>query len=209
MKIARDGLKFILPAVALSLIFLILRWWALFGLFLVLSAAFVFFFRDPERVPPAGEGRLVAPADGRILAIESPAPQPRLGESATRITVFLSLLDVHVTRAPVSGSVGRVDYRPGKFLPAYRPEAGEHNESCSLDIRGGPADVFVRQIVGVAARRIKCFVRESDRVSRGQRLGLMYFGSRIELDLPPGAELRVGLNEKIRAGETVIAEVKT
>lgn len=209
MKFARDGLKFILPALALAIIFLILHWWPLLGLFLILSAAFAFFFRDPERVPPAGEGRLVAPADGRVLAIESPAPHPRLDAPATRITVFLSLLDVHVTRAPVSGTVGRVEYRPGKFLPAYRPEAGEHNESCALDIRGGPADIFIRQIVGVAARRIKCFVRESDRISRGQRLGLMYFGSRIELDLPSGAELRVRLNEKVRAGETVIAEVKT
>jgi phosphatidylserine decarboxylase len=208
MKIARDGLKFILPALALALAFLALRWWPLFGLFLILSAAFAFFFRDPERFPPAGEGRLVAPADGRVLAIESPAPQARLDAPATRITVFLSLLDVHVTRAPVSGTVGQVEYRPGKFLPAYRPEAGEHNESCALDIRGGPADIFLRQIVGVAARRIKCFVRAADRIRRGQRIGLMYFGSRIELDLPPGAEVKVRLNEKIRAGETVIAEVK-
>jgi phosphatidylserine decarboxylase len=209
MKVARQGLKFILPALTLAAAFLALRWWPLFGLFLVLSSAFAFFFRDPERVPPDGEGRLVAPADGRVLAVEqpaSPSPQPA---AATRVTVFLSLLDVHVTRAPVSGTVGRVEYRPGKFHPAYRPEASEHNESCALDIRGGPADVFLRQIVGVAARRIKCFVRPADRVARGQRLGLMYFGSRVELDLPPGTEVKVALNQKIRAGETVIAEVKT
>jgi phosphatidylserine decarboxylase len=209
MKVAREGLKFILPALVLVLVCLALRWWPLFALFLILSSAFTFFFRDPERIPPAGDGRLVAPADGRVLAIEYRASPPRLESPATRITVFLSLLDVHVTRAPVSGTVGRVDYRPGKFHPAYRPEAGEHNESCALDIRGGPADVLVRQIVGVAARRIKCFVRPADRVARGQRIGLMYFGSRIELDLPPGAEVKVGLSQKIRAGETVIAEVKT
>jgi phosphatidylserine decarboxylase len=209
MKVAREGLKFILPALVLALVCLALRWWLLFALFLVLSSAFAFFFRDPERVPPAGDGRLVAPADGRVLAIEYPASPPRLGSPVTRITVFLSLLDVHVTRAPVSGTVGRVEYRPGKFHPAYRPEAGEHNESCALEIRGGPADVFLRQIVGVAARRIKCFVRPADRVVRGQRIGLMYFGSRIELDLPPGTEVKVGLSQKVRAGETVIAEVKT
>ena len=209
MKIARDGLKFILPGLVLALVFLALGWWPLFGLFLILSGALVFFFRDPERVPPEGDGRLVAPADGRVLAIEFPAARSGHPSPVTRLTIFLSLLDVHVTRAPVSGTVGAVDYRAGKFLPAYRPEAGERNESCALDIRGGPVDIYLRQIVGVAARRIKCFVKPSDRVVRGQRIGLMYFGSRIELDLPPGVELKVRRNEKIRAGESVIAEVKT
>jgi phosphatidylserine decarboxylase len=208
MKIARDGLRFILPTLFLALGFLALGWWLLSGLFLILSGALVFFFRDPERVPPAGDGRLVAPADGRALAIESPAARTGLDSPATRVTIFLSLLDVHVTRSPVSGTVGRVDYRAGKFLPAYRPEAGEHNESCALDIRGGAAEVYLRLIVGVAARRIKCFVKPSDQIVRGQRIGLMYFGSRVELDLPPGIELKVRLNEKIRAGESVIAEVK-
>jgi phosphatidylserine decarboxylase len=206
MKIARHGLIFILPALGLALVFLAVGWRPLFALFLVLSAALVFFFRDPERVPPAGDGRLVSPADGRVLAVE---PRPGPGPDVTRITIFLSLLDVHVTRAPVSGTVGDVDYRPGKFLPAYRPEAGEHNESCALDIRGGPADIRLRQIVGVAARRIKCYVRPSDRVVRGQRLGLMCFGSRVELDLPGGVEPKVRPNDKVRAAESVIAEVKT
>jgi phosphatidylserine decarboxylase len=209
MKIARDGLKFILPALALAIVCLILRWWPLVGLFLILASAFAFFFRNPERVPPPGEGRLVAPADGQVLGIDPSASSTALDGPATRITIFLSLFNVHVTRSPVAGTVGRVEYRPGKFLPAYRPEAGEHNESCSLDIRGGPSDIFLRQIVGVAARRIKCFVKSSDRVARGQRIGLMYFGSRIELDLPSQAEVKVRLHQKIRAGETVIAEVKT
>lgn len=209
MKVARDGLKFILPGLALSLFCLALGWWVPFGPFLVLTLAFVFFFRDPERVPPPGEGRLVAPADGRVLAVESPAARSGLVSPGARVTIFLSLLDVHVTRAPVSGTVGGVTYRPGKFLPAYRPEAGERNESCALDIRGGPADIHLRQIVGVAARRIRCFVNPSDRVARGQRIGLMYFGSRIELDLPPGVELKVRPNDRIRAGESVIAEVRS
>ena len=209
MKIARDGLKFILPALLLALVLLAFGWWPLSGLFLILSGALVFFFRDPERVPPPGDGRLVAPADGRVLAIESPAARSGLDSPATRVTIFLSLLDVHVTRAPVSGTVGQVEYRAGKFLPAYRPEAGEHNESCALDIRGGPVDIHLRQIVGVAARRIKCFVKPSDRLVRGQRLGVMLFGSRVELDLPTGVEIKVRLNEKTRAGESVIAEVKT
>ncbi len=136
MKIARDGLKFILPAVVLASAFLALGWWPLFILFLILSGAFIFFFRDPERVPPPGDGRLVAPADGRVLAVAS-VSRPGLDAPVTRVTIFLSLYDVHVTRSPVSGTVGSVDYRAGKFLPAYRPEAGEHNESCALDIRGG------------------------------------------------------------------------
>ncbi len=206
MKIARDGLKFVLPAVFLALVFLALGWWLVSAVFLILAGAFIFFFRDPDRVPPAGDGLLVAPADGRVLDVGSPAPG--LDPPATRITIFLSLLDVHVTRSPVSGTVGSVDYRAGKFLPAYRPEAGEHNESCALDIRGGPADIHLRQIVGVAARRIKCYVRPADRVVRGQRIGLMYFGSRVELDLPPGVGPKVRPNDKLRAGETVIAEVK-
>ena len=208
MKIARHGLIFILPALLLALVLLAVGWGLLGALFLILSGALVFFFRDPERVPPAGDGRLVSPADGRVLAVESRSARPGLDPPVTRITIFLSLLDVHVTRAPVSGTVEGVDYRAGKFLPAYRPEAGEHNESCALDIRGGPAAVHLRQIVGVAARRIKCYVKPSDRVVRGQRIGLMCFGSRVELDLPPGVEPKVRPNEKVRAAESVIAEVK-
>jgi len=207
MKIAAYGLRFILPVLGLALIVLAAGGAAWSAPFAVLAAALVFFFRDPERVPPAGERQLVSPADGRVLAVETPASGPGQGPAATRITIFLSLLDVHVTRAPVSGTVGAVDYRAGKFLPAYRPEAGEHNESCALDIRGGPADVHLRQIVGVAARRIKCYVKESDRLARGQRLGLMCFGSRVELDLAPGVEPKVRPNDRVRAGESVIAEV--
>jgi phosphatidylserine decarboxylase len=209
MRIVRDGIKFALPSLAVALIFLAVGWWPLFLLFLLLLAAFVYFFRDPERRPPDGEGKLVAPADGRVLGVTELSSPAHLSGRITRVTIFLSLLDVHVTRAPVAGTVRQVDYRPGKFLPAYRPEAGEQNESCSVDIRGGPADVFLRQVVGVAARRIKCFVRSDEHVIRGQRIGLMYFGSRVEVDLPPAAEVRVQVKEKVRAGETIIAEVKT
>jgi len=208
MKIARHGLLFILPAFGLALAFLAAGWLPAFGLFLLLAGALTFFFRDPERRPPAGEERLVSPADGRVLAVAPPGGPPGTVTPGTRLTIFLSLLDVHVTRAPVAGTVGAVDYRPGRFLPAYRPEAGELNESCALDIRGGPADIHLRQIVGVAARRIKCYLKEGDRVGRGQRLGLMCFGSRVELDLPPGIEPRVVPGDRLRAGESVIAEVK-
>lgn len=208
MTIAKDGLKFILPALAVAVAFLALGWWPAALPFLLLSLAFTFFFRDPRRAVPADPGLIVSPADGKVLAVEQLEAAPDLpgGGPATRVTIFLSLFDVHLTRAPLDGDVRDVRYTPGRFLPAYRPEAGRVNESNALVLAGSATTVHVKQIVGVAARRIKTFVRAGQRVERGARIGLMYFGSRVELTLPAACRLRVASGVKVRGGTTVIAE---
>jgi phosphatidylserine decarboxylase len=208
MKIAKEGFLFILPALALFILFLAVKWWPLALLFLLLALAFTFFFRDPTRVSPEGDDFLLSPADGKVVKIESFTTHPELSAPGVVVSIFLSLFDVHLTRSPLSGTVVKMDYRPGKFFPAYKDEAGTQNESRSLFIRGPKARILVKQIVGVAARRIKCFVHENEKISRGQKIGLMYFGSRVDLYLPPEIQVRTGLAHKVKAGLTVIAEVK-
>ncbi len=210
MTIAKDGLKFLLPALGLGIAFLALGWWPAALPFLLLSLVFAFFFRDPRRTVPADPGLIVSPADGRVLAVESLEGHPDLtGRSpVTRITIFLSLLDVHLTRAPLAGAVRGIRYTPGRFLPAYREEAGRVNESNAMVLEGRGTTVHLKQIVGVAARRIKVFVREGQPVGRGEKIGLMYFGSRVELTLPASCPVRVKPGARVKGGISVIAEEK-
>jgi phosphatidylserine decarboxylase len=208
MKVASEGLRFILPSAGLAVLFAVLGIGVPAFLFFLLACAFTYFFRDPDRVPPPGEHLLVAPADGEVLGVEPAEPPPGLTGPATKLTIFLSLYDVHIVRAPLAATVASVDYQPGRFLPAYKPEAGDHNESETLVLKGGRIDAVMKLIVGVAARRIKCFVKAGDAVARGQRIGLMFFGSRVELVMPRGAAVKVGLHDKVKAGETVIGEVQ-
>lgn len=209
MRVAKEGLPFILPSLALFLAGLALGWWPLALLALLLAGAFTFFFRDPERVPPAGERLLLSPADGLVLGVEPLPGHPDLAGPATKVTIFLSLLDVHLVRAPLAATVARTEYRAGQFLKASRPEAGALNESRTLVFQGGPADLVLKMSVGVAARRIKAFVKAGDAVDRGQKIGLMYFGSRVELTLPAAVEVRVRPHDKVRGGVTVLGEVRS
>jgi phosphatidylserine decarboxylase len=208
VKIAKEGFRFILPAAGLAILLGALGLAALALVFFLLACVFTFFFRDPDRVPPPGEHLVVSPADGEVLGVEALEAHPAFPGPVSRITVFLSLYDVHVVRSPLAANVASVDYHPGKFLPAYKPEAGTHNESNTLVLKGGRADVVMKMIVGVAARRIKCFVRPGDAVARGGRVGLMFFGSRVELTFPRSVVLKVGLHDKVKAGQTVIGEVQ-
>jgi len=208
MRIAKEGLPFILASLIFTLAFLAQGWWPLFDIFLVLTLAFAYFFRDPRRVPPAGEHLLVSPADGKVLGIEQLPSHPDLAGPVNKITIFLSLFDVHLVRSPLAATVVRADYHPGKFLPAYKPEAGEHHESNTLLLKAGPTNLVMKMIVGVAARRIKCFVKTGQAVSRGEKVGLMYFGSRVELTLPRNMTIKAGLHDRVKAGQTVIAEVQ-
>ncbi len=208
MKIAKEGFLFIAPPLALAVLFLGVGWWPLGVVFLLLAAAFVFFFRDPARKIPEDERLVLSPADGKVLTVDTLPSHPDLPGPVTRVCIFLSLFDVHLTRAPLTGTVRRVDYHPGKFFPAYRDEAGKLNESNTLLIQGEKLAVSLKQIVGVAARRIKCFVRANDRIVRGQKIGLMYFGSRVEICLPPGTKIKTDVGQKVKAGESVIAEVE-
>ncbi|MGE0042153.1 MAG: phosphatidylserine decarboxylase [Vicinamibacterales bacterium] len=208
MFIDRAGWPFVLGALVLSLA---AGWW--FGRngavpFLVLAAFFLFFFRDPGRTPPAGAGVVVSPADGRVM-VAGGAPAAGAPEGDWQvITIFLSPLDVHVNRAPVDGRVTRVEYHPGTFLPAYKPEAGSLNEWSEVWFDHDGIPVVCRQIVGILARRIVTRLEPGDEVTRGQRFGVMKFGSRIDLFLPPGTPISVARGDRVVAGETILATLE-
>ena len=181
------------------------RWWAL--PFLVLAAFFVFFFRDPNRTIPTEANLVVSPADARVMIVGDPGPGAPPGQWY-RISMFLSPMDVHVNRIPVDGRVTRVEYHPGKFLPAYREDAGTLNEWTEVWIDHQGTPVVVRQIVGILARRIVCRVKAGDRVARGDRFGIMKFGSRIDMFLPPTARVLVKVGERVIGGVTPVAKLE-
>ena len=173
---------------------------------LVLPAFFLFFFRDPERRAAAGPREVLSPADGRVMVAGAPTGSFSAGEWQ-QITIFLSPMDVHVNRTPVGGAVTHVEYHPGSFLPAYKVEAGELNEWTEVWFETNGRPVVCRQIVGILARRIVCRVKKGDTVERGQRFGVMKFGSRIDLYVPPDANILVKPGDRTVAGETVLARV--
>lgn len=207
MKIAREGLAFYLPSFIAFILLLVLGWWVASIFFLLLTAAFVFFFRDPQRTPPINQSQVLAPADGRVIKIEDFSNQAEIGAPGKVISIFLSLFDVHFTRSPLAAEIKKVDYQPGKFFPAYREEASSQNESNSLVLQTQAGNIFLKQMVGIAARRIKCYVKPGDQVTAGQKIGLMYFGSRVDLYLPSNIKLKVGLNQKVKGGLTIIGEI--
>ena len=171
---------------------------------LVLPAFFVFFFRDPERDVQAAPDDVVSPADGRVMVAGEATGRFATG-GWQQITIFLSPMDVHVNRMPVSGRVTSVKYHPGKFLPAYRPDAGDLNEHTEVTLEHGGKTIIVRQIVGVLARRIVCRVRQDDVVEAGARFGVMKFGSRMDVFLPQGSAIQVKVGDRVQAGVTIIA----
>jgi phosphatidylserine decarboxylase len=184
----------------------VMGWAGAAVVFAVVAVAFAGFFRDPERIAPDLPGAVLAPADGRVMVITE-APDPWVGP-AVRVSIFLSPLDVHVNRAPIGGLVKSVEYVAGRFLAAYRPEASEQNERCAVSLDGDRARATVTQISGVLARRIVCRVRPGDTLRAGQRYGLIRFGSRTDLVLPRGTELRVRVGDRVRGGESVMGVLR-
>src|SRR5579872_850694 len=179
------------------------------GAFLTLWCAY--FFRDPQRVTPLREGLVVSPADGMVSFAGFAAPPPELGlgdRPLQRVSIFMSVFDCHVNRAPVAGRVTKVAYKPGLFVNADLDKASEDNERNSLVIEGQSGPFGVVQIAGLVARRIVCFVSEGATLSAGDRFGLIRFGSRVDVYLPDGAQVLVGVNSRAIAGETVIADTK-
>lgn len=175
------------------------------AILMAIALGCLFFFRDPERIAPSLPGAIVAPADGRVMAVQE-MEDPFVGEGV-RISIFLSPLDVHVNRSPIGGLVTEVEYRPGRFLAAYRASASDANERCTLHLQGEAARVAVTQIAGVLARRIVCRVRPGDKLERGERFGLICFGSRTDLVVPRDAEVRIRPGERVRGGESVIGVI--
>lgn len=168
-------------------------------------AALLLFFRDPERKPPPDPEAILAPADGRIMEIGEVSEPAFLQGRATKIAVFMSLLDVHVNRSPVAGRVQLTEHVPGKFHAAFRPEASIHNEHNLIGMVADGRRLLLRQIAGVMARRIVCSVEPGDRLGAGQRLGMIKFGSRVEVYLPPDVRPAVSVGDQVRGGSTIIA----
>lgn len=206
VPVAAEGWPFILPPAAAACIMALMGWAGAAVVFAVVAVAFAGFFRDPERIAPDLPGAVLAPADGRVMVITE-APDPWVGP-AVRVSIFLSPLDVHVNRAPIGGLVKSVEYVAGRFLAAYRPEASEQNERCAVSLDGDRARATVTQISGVLARRIVCRVRPGDTLRAGQRYGLIRFGSRTDLVLPRGTELRVRVGDRVRGGESVMGVLR-
>ena len=191
---------------------LILGWlWAPLGwIGLIATAWCVYFFRDPARVTPLRTDLVVSPADGVVSFCDYAVPPPEIGLGGLpllRVSIFMSVFDCHVNRAPVEGRVTRIAYHPGAFLSADLDKASEENERNGLVIETAAGDFGVVQIAGMIARRIVCFTHEGARLVAGERFGLIRFGSRVDVYLPQGARPIVGVNSRAVAGETVIAEL--
>jgi phosphatidylserine decarboxylase len=207
MRIDRAGYPFIAAALAPAIGLVAVRRDVPAAAFALLGGFFAYFFRDPDRAVPQDPGLVVSPADGRVM-ISGPSDGRWAPPGEWKqITIFLSPLDVHINRAPADGRVTRVDYRPGKFLPAYK-EGSNDNELNEIWIEQNGRTIVFRQVVGILARRIVCRVTEGDMLQRGQRIGLMKFGSRMDVFLPSNADLRVGVGERVIGGETVLADLE-
>ncbi len=205
MSVAREGYRLILTSGALALVALALGW-TLIGIILVLvTLAVAAFFRDPERIIPAGENLVLAPADGKVVSIAPASEDGLFKGAATRISIFLSPLDVHINRMPVAGQIAEVNYKRGSFLAAYNAEASERNEQNALKIiNGANHSIGVVQIAGVLARRIVCRVKQGDKLARGARFGLIMFGSRTDTYLPKGCSVDVIEGQRVKGGETIL-----
>ncbi|HVQ28140.1 MAG TPA: phosphatidylserine decarboxylase family protein, partial [Vicinamibacteria bacterium] len=173
---------------------------------LVLGLFTTFFFRDPEREIPKDPRLVLSPADGKIVQV-IPAPDDHpLGKGTTQISIFLSIFDVHVNRSPIAGHVTAVEYHPGEFLPAFDDKASLRNEQNSVIVEGGGGRIMFKQIAGLIARRIVFRKRVDDDVAAGERVGLIKFGSRVDVFLPAGTGIRVKVGDRVQGGASVLAE---
>ena len=207
MGLDRAGWPFILVALLGALL---VGWWLgrVWAIpFAILTAFFIFFFRDPDRTIPTGPNLVVSPADGRVMIVGDPPFAGTPSGDYQLVSIFLSPMDVHVNRTPVDGRVTKVEYHPGRFLPAYKTEAGTHNEWTEVwfDHRG--TTIVCRQIVGILARRIVTRLQVGQTVARGERFGVMKFGSRIDLFLPRSATLAVKAGDRVVGGESIVASL--
>jgi phosphatidylserine decarboxylase len=219
-SIHAEGRKFGAIAAALCLVTVLIGWSWLAWPLAVLTLGVLAFFRDPKRVVPQDERSIVSPADGLVTLIQKVAPpreltmddgtgtKPMSTEPVTRVSIFMSVFDVHINRAPIGGTVRRVIYIPGRFLNADLDKASEENERQHVMIeRGDGLTLCFTQIAGLVARRIVPFVKPGDMIASGQRVGLIRFGSRVDVYLPHGTEPRVILGQKVIAGESILAEL--
>lgn len=204
----REGFSFGLPPFLVGLLLLSFgsSWVFALGIALVLLGLFVFsFFRNPERTIPGEAGLIVAPADGRVVVVKQ---EENNGRPGNRVSIFLAIWNVHVNRAPASGTITRLEYMPGKFLAAYNANASFQNEQNVFTQTTEDGEIVYKQIAGWVARRVVAWKRAGDTVARGERIGLVRFGSRVDLWLPEGAEILVKLGENVKGGSSVLARMQ-
>jgi len=198
----KEGYYFGVPPLLLGGVAMVFHWWIFAGV-LVASALFCFsFFRDPERVISSDPGVIVSPADGRVVVITEEENAGRLG---ARISIFLAIWNVHVNRSPAAGVIAKLDYRPGKFLAAWDPNASTQNEQNIFTLATPQGNIEFKQIAGLIARRVVSWKKPQDSVAKGERIGLVRFGSRVDLWVPQGSELLVKVGDNVQGGSSVLA----
>jgi phosphatidylserine decarboxylase len=197
----KEGFPFVVVPLAIAVVFGLFYFWTLAVIFLLIAGFMAFFFRDPVRDVPSGEGLIVSAADGRITRIEE-------NKDSKLVSIFLSPLDVHINRAPVGGMIESITYVHGKKVPATNDNASLVNERNTLIIQGADGAVTCTQIAGILARRIVCWPKAGDTLERGQRFGLIKFSSRTDITMPASVELEVKVGDRVRGGEKIIGKVK-
>lgn len=198
----KEGYKFAALPFLLGVTTLALRWnWA-GGLLLLLAALILYFFRDPERAVPADPSAVVSPADGRVVEI---VDEPLGARAGRRVSIFLAVWDVHVNRAPLAGRIRRIEYRRGQFHAAMRSRASAENEQNVIHLSTARGEIVLKQIAGWIARRVMCWKAEGDVVALGERVGMIRFGSRVDLWLPAEAQILVGPGQHVMGGTSILA----
>lgn len=207
IRTAPEGRWFIIGAFAIAVGLALATWWIPLLVWLPITIWVVAFFRDPERTGERGARVVTSPADGKVVLITEVDEPAFIHGRALRVSIFMNVFNVHVNRYPVSGTVKYVQYNPGKFLNAAVEKSSLENEQRSVGIESGPYRILVRQIAGLIARRIVTYSREGERVEQGERMGLIRFGSRVDVFLPTDATVRVKIGDLTTAGTTVVAEL--
>lgn len=208
IPIAAEGWPFIIPLTIVTGLLFAFGWRNTALASLVLTLFVLFFFRDPERTIPEGKGIVVSPADGKVIVIKDVYEPVYLKQDVKQISIFLSVFNVHVNRAPIGGSIEVVKYNPGKFHVASVDKASLENEQTSMVIASGKDKILVKQIAGLIARRIVCYARPGDTIKTGERYGLIRFGSRVDIFLPKTAEIKVKLGDRVSGAQDVIGVLR-
>jgi phosphatidylserine decarboxylase len=208
IPVASEGWPFIIPLAIITALLFAFGWKNPGVILLVLTLFVLFFFRDPERTVPQGNNLVISPADGRVIVIKDIYEPTYLKQDVKQISIFLSVFNVHVNRAPVGGAVEVVKYHPGRFHVASVDKASLDNEQTAMVIATGNNKILVKQIAGLIARRIVCYARPGDTVKTGERYGLIRFGSRVDIFLPKDAELKVKVGDRVKGARDIIGVLK-
>lgn len=205
--VAKEGLNLIIPTFILAVALYLTNLQALAIIFFIVFLFLIFFFRNPKRNCTFSQDIILSPADGKIISIENINNPSYINENALKVSIFLSIFDVHITRSPYNGTVEKIEYKKGQFTSAFKDCASKNNENNTIYIKCDNFKLIVKQIAGFIARRIVCNAEENMYIERGQKLGIIKFGSRVELLIPQKVKLKVKTGQKVIGGKTIIGEL--